>query len=790
MTGIAGTGNPPGRPSGVEGGKATDKDMGVIEELRRKFSQAQTAEQTNRDNYVLDTSFSSSNDMWSDDVKKLRGEDRPTLTFNRLNGIIRNVVGDYRQNKLAIKVMASGGMSTVEKADVLAGIIRNIEIESVAEVAYVNGLECSARGNIGWMRLVAEYEDPDSFNQKLSIKPVHNPLTVYCDPYAKERTRKDANWMIVTEMVPKDEFKKEYPGKQFTGFTEGDGAGKDGGTILDWVTDDAIRVAEYYTKEEHKARLVAFDNGAVVQIDDDKELEVLAQIGWNPTKERQSSRTYVRWQKCSGVEVLEERLYKTQYIPLVPILGEEVNVEGKSLLRSLIYYAKDAQKMLNYWKTAATEAAALSSKAPWLLTPEQVEDLRGMWDNANAKPRPYLLYNFVEGQPQPTRNNPPSPPVAELQLGGDAGVELQYTTCVFDAALGQKSNAISGVAESERQSQSATSTFLFVDNLRAAIEHMGRVIIDWIPIVYDTERVIRVIGLEGESENIFVNQKNSNPLMGIVEVLNDIRVGKYDVIVEAGQAFASRRREAVDGMIKLMTALPQLGMLIADLAVKNMDWPGAEECAERIKRALPPQVTTDPDSPEGQAAAAAAAKQGQDKQQMEQTVVGMKMQETKAKTDASLAKSHSMIVKAEAEVVKAHTDMVAALHQDNTHQVPREWHDLKPPASQELNGSGMQITLAKSPEDKMRDHVTDRNHASLMDSMSTFARHLADSHQMNSKQTDKLHELLGHLINSHGELLGAINRQNEIALMPEKAVRDPKTGKVVGKHKVPFQAQA
>ena len=788
VSGIAGTGNPPGRPSGVsaDDGDKKNKDMAAILDLREKFTIAQTADQTNRDNYVLDTNFSSSNDQWSDDVKKLRGEDRPTLTFNRLNGIVRNVVGDYRQNKLAIKCLPSGGGATEKKADILAGIIRNIEIDSVAEIAYVNGLECSARGNIGWMRLVPEYEGHDTFDQKLMIRPVHNPLTVYCDPHAKARTRHDANWMIITEMVPKDEFKRDYPKAAFEGFSEGDSSGNDQASVMDWISDNEIRVAEFYTKETKPVRLVAFDNGAVVQIDDDKEMAALEGLGWKPTKERTANRPYVRWRKCSGQEVLEERLYKAEYIPLVPVLGEEINVEGKTLLRSLIYYAKDAQKMLNYWKTAATEAAALSSKAPWLLTPEQVEDLRGMWDNANAKPRPYLLYNFVEGQPAPARNAPPAAPVAELQLGGDAGVELQYTTGVFDATLGQKSNAISGVAESERQSQSATSTFLFVDNLRAAIEHLGRVIVDWIPIIYDTERVVRTIGTEGDTDNVTINMQQNNQMMGVVEILNDIRVGKYDVIVEAGQAFASRRREAVDGMLKFMQAQPQLGLLIADLAVKNMDWPGADECAERIKRSLPPQITTDPESPEGQAAAQQAQQQQQQAQAQQQQLIQGKMQEDQAKTQASMAKSHATVVKAEAEVVKAKSDVQIAQVDAHTRHIEAlsdtaMGHDVAPTPA--LQDNGLKLTVTKSPEDRMRDHNNDQAQQAMMGSMSEMARHLAETHKMNTAQTNHLHVLLGQLVNSHGELLKSINRQNEIALMPEAAIRDEK-GKLQGKQKI------
>lgn len=772
---VSGTGNPPGRPNMA--GVGTSKDQDVLYEMRQRFGSAATAEKENREAYVTDTNFSASADMWPEQVKKLRGDNRPTLTFNRLNGVVKQIIGDYRQNKLAIKVLPSGNGATEDVADILAGLLRNIEMESDADSAYTNGLECSARGGFGYFRFITEYEGADSFDQNLIIKPIHNPLTVYFDPAARLITRADARWCFVTEMMPKGEFKKLYPNASDTGFSVAD----DSESMDDWGGDDndsEIRIAEYYTKEIVKIRLAAFDNGAVIEIDDDAQIEALEQVGWKLTKERDAERTNVRWRKVTGLEVLEERLYKTSYIPVIPVLGEEVNLQGKVRTRSAIYYAKDAQHMYNYWKTAATESVALSAKAPWKVTAKEIEGYEDQWDNVNSMPQPYLVFNPDPEHPQgPERIDPPNQPIGEMAMAGQAGIDIQYTTGVFDANLGQKSNETSGVAIGERQQQGATSTYIFIDNLRKSIEYLGRALIDWIRIVYDTERVVRIIGIEGDSDSETINQKQANPLVGITEILNDITVGKYDVVVETGPAFASRRREAVDGMMKFISALPQLGSLIADLAVKNMDWPGADEIAARLKRALPPQITTDPDSPEGQQMMQQRAQQQQQQQAMQQQAMQSHLQVEGSKVQADMAKSQASVVKSQAEVIKAKADVIEATHgQKEAEHVDAA----KPAAPAPQQHAGFQIQLVKSPEDHAHEQQSSND---IKQMIGALTQHHIQAQNMNQQQAQQMHELMGHLANSHAAVAHAINQSNHIAAAPTEAVRD-KAGRITGSKKL------
>lgn len=561
--------------------------------IRKLYGEAQEGAAESHKNYIADLKFSSSNDHWLEEVKQQRGRDRPALTFNRLNGVIKQIIGDYRQNKLAIKVRPAGGDASEDIAEILAGIIRNIESVSNADLAYTNAFECSLRGGLGFFRIIPVYDGDDSFDQDLRIQPVMNPLAVLFDPNARLPTREDAEYCFISDMVAKDEFKRLYPGKDTTPFEGDESSG--------WRVGESIRVAELFEKERYSVRLGAFSNGIVVEIDSDEQVEALEQLGIQLVKEREAERIRIRWRKISGKEVLADETLPIRYIPVIPVIGEEVDIEGKNHIRSAIYYARDAQHTYNYYKSVAAETLALAPRSPWLLTAAQIEGHEELWDNANNTPSPYLTYNGNTNEPAPQRLNPPPQPAGEISMALGAADDIKVTTGMFDASLGAQGNEMSGTAILARQNQGATATMIFHDNLGCAIEQCGRILIDWIPSVYDTERVVRILDLEGNPKVKTVNQRRYDMLTGITTLLNSITVGKYDVVVTAGPNFASKRLEAAQAMMQMLQAVPQIFGIAGDLIVKNMDWPGADELAARIKRSIPPQITVDPDSPEGQA---------------------------------------------------------------------------------------------------------------------------------------------------------------------------------------------
>lgn len=638
--------------------KADDADE--LKKMRSRFGACAEHESPNRDLWVNNVDMSSSTDQWPQDVVNFRGSGRPRLTINRLNGTCKQIEGDYRQNELAINVLPSSYEANDDTADILAGIIRHIEQVSNAKAVYLHGIRYASRGGWGWVRVLPVYADEGTFEQELRIEAIYNTLTVYCDKKAVKPTREDARFMFVSEMVSKDEHMEEYPDSDLR-FTQSLEDFDD--AFENWVEDDGemIRRVEYFTKEQVEARFVLFNNGATVEIENDAELEALQQIGWQPKKEKTGKRTQIRWRKCIANQVLEERVYKMPFIPIVPFLGEEINVKGKVTLHSAIAYGIDPQHMLNYWVSTATESVALMPKAPYALTPKQIQDFEQQWQNVNVNPQPYVLFNPDPNQPgAPARLPMPEQPIGEMAMGSGAERHIAYTTNTFDAQLGAPGQEVSGVALGERQQQGTTGNFLFIDNGKIAIEHIGRILLAFIPIVYDTERFVRVLNLEGKSDTETINQEINNPLLGTTEILNDITVGSYQVVVEAGKAFATRRQEATNGMLEWSRSFPQQAPLVADLVIENMDVPGGTQIAERIRRSLPPQIVNDPSSPEGQQAQQQAQAQQQQQQQLQQQLLQGKMQVEQGKNQAAQAKANAEVIKAQAEVVKAHSDVEQA----------------------------------------------------------------------------------------------------------------------------------
>ncbi|CAN5949964.1 unnamed protein product [Sphagnum jensenii] len=770
---LIGTGSPIGRPAGVgEGNGSSDnpQDEKILSLMRKRFGQCSQAEDEDRQNYIKCVRISSTNNQWDEEVKKKRGSNRPALTFNLLNLVVKQIIGDYRQNKMSIKVSPAGGDSTDEVADIVAGLIRHIERDSNADEAYTNALECSARGGKGWIRILPKYEADDVFNQKLVIEPVKNPLTVYCDPSAKLLNRQDAEYMLVTEKVSKETFRSLYPKAEDYGWDvvniQEDAAG-------DWADDDRIRLCEYFTKERIKARLVAFNNGAMIQVDSDEEIQAMESLGFKVIKEREAERVNIRWRKCNGSHILEERVFKTKYIPLVPVLGEEVNIEGKTCVRSAVYYAIDAQHSYNYERSTAIENSALTAKAPWLVTHKQIEMWRDQWDNANNQPQPYLIFTPDQANPNPPqRIEPATPSTAAMQNSQIAAQDIQRTTGVFNSQIGEQSNIISGVGLSEQQHQGITSTFLFVDNLRAGIEHCGRIINDWKSEFYDTERLLQIVNSEDDIETIKINEKKENPILGVTEVLNDIRVGNYDIIVTAGKAFASRRREAVEGLIKWAQAFPNQAPLVADKVLQSMDVPGGEVMAERIKRSLPPQVVNDPDSPEGQQAAQQAAQQ----QQMQQQLIQSKVQVEQGKNQASMTKSQADVIRANAEVEKAKASVMQTAIDTKSKQAEH--------AAEVFDRSRMEAQPSQPVVPSRKEDVEGHQKQQLDNGklLSTLAQHLIGRDAVQDKQHQQMAELMGHVAQGNQAIGQHLANQNAIAAAPTEAIRD-KAGRIVGSRK-------
>ena len=445
----------------------SEKDP-LFTEAMRRYKASVEATQENRVDMIDDQRFASG-DQWPDDVKAMRAG-RPMQTINRLPAFIDQIIGDARQNKVAIKVFA-GEDGDVEVAKIYSGLIRSIENRSNADFAYDTALEQTATFGFGAWRIKTRYVDDDTFDQEVTIERIPNALNVHFDPSSIQPDYSDAEYAIVVDSISKDEFKARWPKASESNFqTEHMRAG--------WASGDNMQIAEYWYKERTPATLYLLNDGTAT-FDKPTAPELVI-------RERKSEKCAVKMCIMSGAEVLEQADWAGKYIPIVGVNGKEDMVDGKRILRGIVRHAKDPQRMYNYWRTIDTETKALAPKAPVMVTTKQLDGLDEYWSDALSGNLPYLPYNPDPTAPMPQRLNAGMQDKGFEQAALLAVDEMKATTGIYSAALGEQSNETSGRAILARQREGDTANFAYIDNLSRAIRYSARVIIDLIPKIYDT----------------------------------------------------------------------------------------------------------------------------------------------------------------------------------------------------------------------------------------------------------------------------------------------------------------
>jgi len=497
-------------------------------------------------------------------------------TINRLPAFIDQIIGDARQNKVAIKVFA-GEDGDVEVAKIYSGLIRSIENRSNADFAYDTALEQTATFGFGAWRIKTRYVDDDTFDQEVTIERIPNALNVHFDPSAIQPDYSDAEYAIVVDSISKDEFKSRWPKASETNFqTEHMQAG--------WASGDTMQIAEYWYKERTPATLYLLNDGTAT-FDKPTAPELVI-------RERKSEKCAIKMCIMSGAEVLEQADWAGKYIPIVGVNGKEDMVDGKRILRGIVRHAKDPQRMYNYWRTIDTETKALAPKAPVMVTTKQLDGLDEYWSDALSGNLPYLPYNPDPTAPMPQRLNAGMQDKGFEQAALLAVDEMKATTGIYSAALGEQSNETSGRAILARQREGDTANFAYIDNLSRAIRYSARVIIDLIPKIYDTERVIEIMGIDGQKTLERINSARVND-DGVVEPVNDLTTGRYDLVVDVGPSYTTKRIEALNMMVEIAKMNPAIMQIAGDLIVKSMDWDGADAIADRLKRTVPANIIGD-----------------------------------------------------------------------------------------------------------------------------------------------------------------------------------------------------
>lgn len=603
---------------GIVAASNVAKDDSVLSVMRSRMTMAISALSGTRDSELDDLRFYAGSPdnqwQWPNDVLQTRGSSqgpvvsaRPCLTINKLPQHVKQITNEQRMNRPTIKVLPVDDKSDIEMADVFNGVIRHIEYTSDADVAYDTACENQVTYGEGYLRILTEYCDDTSFDQEIKIGRIRNSFSVYMDPMIQDPAGADARWCFITDDMTKDEYERAYPKASPISTLTARGIGDS--SINQWISETTVRVAEYFYIECEKATLNLYPGNQTALTGTPEDSLLRAMFG-KPLRSRQSDRERVKWCKTNGYEILEESEWAGSFIPVVRVVGNEFEVDGQLYVSGLVRNAKDAQRMYNYWCSQEAEMLALAPKAPFIGYGGQFEGYEQQWKTANTQNWPYLEVNpdVTDGQgavlPLPERAQPPMASSGLLQAKAGASEDIKSTTGQYNASLGMTSNERSGKAILARQRESDVGTYHYADNLARAVRHIGRQLVDLIPKIYDTARVARILGEDGEPSTVKMNPDQEEPvkkIMGpggvVVDKIYNPRVGKYDVRVITGPGYATKRQEALESMAQLLQGNSQLWQVAGDLFVKNMDWPGAQDLAKRLQKMLDPQVMADEDNP-------------------------------------------------------------------------------------------------------------------------------------------------------------------------------------------------
>jgi len=650
--------------------KFDKQDETLLAEVRKRMQDCIDYNDAQHEVMREDIDFRHGN-QWDDTAKQERAEEgRPCLTFNRIEGFVDQVMGDARQNKSAIKVrptdnvdkiVTSAGGSEYTFPEFLEGAVRSIEVKSNASNAYLTALDGAVGHGEGYFAIGTKYTSDDSFDQDIIVRRLNNSFAVYLDPNSTEPDGSDANYGFISTYMDHDEVKGAYP----------DAAAYYNGTLKrEWDEGNAwasqnnqARIVEYYRRVPDKTvKIIRFMDGSVLEDNEENQesIEALGKAGIGQTGKRSIVKYKVEWYLTDGNLFLEEPTeFPSQYIPIVPVYGKELVVNGKIWRRGIVRHAKDAQRIYNYQRTAAVERIALTPKAPYLAADGQLKGYEKIWKNANTKNYAVMPYKHVDGVPMPQRAGYTLPNNTENQDAMLCAEDMKATTGIYDASLGAGGNETSGRAILARQREGDTANYAYTDNLSTSIRHAGRIILDMLPRIYDTPRVMRILNVDDTDDLAETN---------LAELMDGI---KFDVEVTTGASYATQRLEASDSMMAFIQAVPQAAPAVMDLIAKNQDWPGGDEIAKRLEKMLPEGLMED-DTPEGEMAEPPPPTPEQ--------IMAMKAQEmTMQKEQLEMAKTQ-----AEIEEKQADTALKMVKAQKEAQETPAEGETIGDMSPEEL----------------------------------------------------------------------------------------------------------
>lgn len=589
-----------------------DKDEGkqsIVDIARKRYQRARDAYDTLRQQAIADTRFvmgdSENNWQWPEDVYTSRAEvqKKPCLTINLTAQHCNQIINSIRQNRPSGRVLPVDNLADPDTAEILGGLCRSIQSYSNADTAHDIAAEHAIYGGEGYWRVLNEYETETSFDQVITIKPLVNPQLVYIDPDAIEPDRSDAKWGFIFEDLSPEECKLEFPDLDPSSWAQDGDRG--------WVQKDMIRIAEYFYCDFVPDTLLLLGDGTTAlksKLPEGAKIagkfltlldgQVFAIVNQRETKTKQ-------WYWCKLVggetEPVDKKEWPGSYLPIITVVGKELNVNGEIVRKGIVRDLKDPARMVNYSYSASVETLALQNKVPYLASSESIENFEDIWGAANLENRAYLPWNAYDEEgrqlPKPERQAPAVMPSAQVQMLQLSTEEMRAASGQQNANFGIKSEAASGVGIQRLKAQGEIATFHFPDNLARALTYEMRVLVDLIPKIYDTKRIVRILGLDGKESKAVLDPEMQQPYgeaqgdeAGEIQKIFNPLMGRYDVAISTGPSYQTQRQEAADTLTELTNRNPQIMQVAGDIVMRSYDFPMAEEMAKRLEKTLPPNL--------------------------------------------------------------------------------------------------------------------------------------------------------------------------------------------------------
>lgn len=572
------------------------KESAFMSEMVARREAGETAEAHNRteaiDNlkFMLGGEYQWPKTMW--DLRTAAG--LPCLSINDLPKYANQIIGEQLQNRPQVKVKPQDSEADPEMCQYLEDVIRHIEHESqeesLSDEAYKHMV---LAGYPSYKRILTQFKDDASFDQKIIIEYIDNQFMVITDPNSVLPDGRDKAWAMILKSYTLAEYKAKY------------GADKDiptpaelpeiGTQYTQWFESDNVIVCEYlFRLKEGEKKIAELSDGQVMDTDKaDATIKIAKAAGVVLAVERERTvPVYGLWHSIvSGAEILEgpNRLPGKQgLVPIISIIPPCLMVEGKKYYRSLIQDAKDPARLYNYWTSITTER--IIPKPDYILTKEMLQGHEKQWAESMVKRLPYLTVNQTPmGWPQPSQ--PIQMSTAEVDMRRQAIDDKKATLGIYDQNVGNSPSETSGIAIQARDAQKDTGTYEYFNGLLRAKKLQGDIILDLLPELYPNETKLPTLGFDGNDGRWTVNKRAVGP-DGEKTIENDLSTGKYGALITTGPSYATQRMETQDVMVnfaKLFAGTPVL-LAIAPILAKNLDIPHADKLSELLKALQPPEL--------------------------------------------------------------------------------------------------------------------------------------------------------------------------------------------------------